>query len=79
MAFPGRRSIMEATAEAGRRASTVMAGVVLMLVAAAVLEGFGRQLVDNTPGRFAVGGFMLVFWLVYFFAFRRRPQGAAGA
>jgi len=79
MAFPGARSIMEATAEAGRRASTVMAGVVLMLVAAAVLEGFGRQLVDNTPGRFAVGGFMLVFWLVYFFAFRRRPQGAAGA
>lgn len=79
MAFPGKRSILEAAAEAGRRASTVMAGVVLMLVAAAILEGFGRQLIDNTPGRFAVGGFMLVFWLVYFFAFRRKPQGAAGA
>lgn len=79
MAFPGTRSIMQAAAEAGRRASTVMAGVVLMLVCAALLEGFGRQLVDQTPGRFAVGGFMLVFWLVYFFAFRRKPQGAAGA
>jgi uncharacterized membrane protein SpoIIM required for sporulation len=79
MAFPGKRSILEAAAEAGRRASTVMAGVVLMLVVAAILEGFGRQLVDNTPGRFAVGGFMLVFWLVYFYAFRRRPQGVTGA
>ncbi|MDB5725017.1 MAG: stage sporulation protein, partial [Novosphingobium sp.] len=79
MAFPGQRSILEAAAEAGRRASTVMAGVVLMLIVAAILEGFGRQLVDSTPGRFAVGGFMLVFWLVYFFAFRRKPQGATGA
>lgn len=79
MAFPGGRTVVQAAAEAGRRASTVMAGVVLMLVVAAILEGFGRQLVDHTPGRFAVGGFMLVFWLTYFFAFRRKPQGAAGA
>ena len=79
MAFPGDRSILDAAGEAGRRASTVMAGVVLMLVAAAILEGFGRQLIDNTPGRFAVGGFMLVFWLVYFFAFRRTTQGPSGA
>jgi uncharacterized membrane protein SpoIIM required for sporulation len=79
MVFPGKRSIMEAAAQAGRRASTVMAGVVLMLVVAAMLEGFARQLVDDTPGRFAVGGVMLGFWLVYFFAFRRNPQGAAGA
>lgn len=79
IAFPGDRSIMEAAAEAGRRASVVMTGVVLMLVIAAMLEGFARQLVDTTPGRFAVGGFMLMFWLVYFFAFQRRPQGASGA
>lgn len=79
IAFPGQRSIMTAAAEAGRRASVVMTGVVLMLVAAAMLEGFARQLVDTTPGRFAVGGFMLMFWLVYFFAFKRRPQGVSGA
>ena len=71
MAFPGTLSIMQSTALAGRRASLVMTGVVLMLVLAAILEGFARQLIDNTPGRFAVGGFMLVFWLVYFFVFRR--------
>jgi hypothetical protein len=47
-----------------------MTGVVLMLVVAALLEGFARQLVDQTPGRFAIGGFMLLLWCSYFFAFR---------
>ena len=49
-----------------------MAGVVLMLVCAAMLEGFARQLIVPTPARFAVGGSMLAFWLLYFFAFRRQ-------
>lgn len=75
MAFPGDRGVMQAAAEAGQRAAQVMAGVVLMMVVAALLEGFARQLVDSTPGRFVVGGFMLAFWLAYFFAFRRAPQG----
>ena len=75
MAFPGERGVMQAAAEAGQRAAQVMAGVVLMMVVAALLEGFARQLVDSTPGRFVVGGFMLAFWLAYFFAFRRAPQG----
>ena len=76
MAFPGPRSVLQAAAEAGQRASQVMTGVVLMLVIAAMLEGFARQLVDNTPGRFAIGGFMLAFWCAYFFGFRRQPQGS---
>ncbi len=76
MAFPGERSIMQAAAEAGQRAAVVMAGVVLMLVIAGMLEGLGRQLIDHTPGRFIVGGSMLALWLVYFFAFRRVPQGS---
>jgi uncharacterized membrane protein SpoIIM required for sporulation len=78
MAFPGDRPVMQAAAEAGRRASQVMVGVVLMLVVAAMLEGFARQLIDNTPGRFAVGGAMLLFWLTYFFAIRL-PAGEAAA
>jgi uncharacterized membrane protein SpoIIM required for sporulation len=77
MAFPGERSILEAAAQAGRRASQVMMGVVLMLVVAAILEGFGRQLINNTPGRLSVGGFMLLFWVTYFFAFRRQVDGTA--
>jgi uncharacterized membrane protein SpoIIM required for sporulation len=71
MAFPGNASVLDAAAAAGRRTAQVMTGVVLMLIIAAVLEGFARQLVDNTPARFTVGGFMLVFWIGYFFAFRR--------
>ena len=50
--------------------------VLLMLVVAAILEGFARQLINETAGRFAVGGFMLLFWLTYFFAFRRDANGA---
>jgi uncharacterized membrane protein SpoIIM required for sporulation len=77
MAFPGDRPVTQAAAEAGTRAAQVMAGVVLMLVVAAILEGFARQLINETPGRFTVGGFMLLFWLAYFFAFRRDAQGGS--
>ena len=62
--------MLVAAAEAGRRAATVMTGVVLMLILAALLEGFARQLVDHTFGRLAIGGFMLALWCAYFFAFR---------
>lgn len=77
MAFPGTRSVVDAAAAAGRRASQVMAGVVLMMVFAAFLEAFARQLIDQTSGRLIVGLFMLAFWLAYFFAFR--GAGAVGA
>jgi uncharacterized membrane protein SpoIIM required for sporulation len=76
MAFPGERSILQAAAEAGRRASQVMVGVVLMLIVAAGLEGLGRQLINNTPGRLGVGAFMLFFWVSYFFLYRFEDDGA---
>jgi uncharacterized membrane protein SpoIIM required for sporulation len=72
MAFPGDQSLLAAAAAAGQRAAQVMAGVVLMLVIAAVLEGFARQLVTDIQQRFLIGGAMLVFWLAYFFGFGRR-------
>ena len=55
--------------------SSLVLGCVLMLVVAAMLEGYGRQLVGETASRFVIGGFMLAFWLAYFFAFRRRGAG----
>ena len=76
MAFPGERSVLDAAAAAGQRTATVMAGVVLMLVAAGLLEGLGRQLIDNTAARLAVGYGMLAFWLAYFFLLRRVPPGS---
>lgn len=74
MAFPGNLAVLDAAAAAGRRSAQVMTGVVLMLVIAALLEGFARQLVDSTLSRLSVGGVMLVLWIGYFFAFRRRAQ-----
>ena len=77
VAFPGTRSHLKAASDAGKRAALVMVGVIFMLICAGLLEGFARQLVDNTAGRFAVGGGMLLLWLIYFFGFgrdRRRPE-----
>ena len=76
MAFPGPRSVLDAAAAAGQRTATVMAGVVLMLVVAGMLEGLGRQLIDSTTARLVVGYGMLTFWLAYFFLLRRVPAGS---
>jgi|TARA_R110002049_G_scaffold2521_7_gene18437 uncharacterized membrane protein SpoIIM required for sporulation len=76
IAFPGARSHLKAASDAGKRAALVMAGVIIMLICAGLLEGFARQLIDNTAGRFGVGGGMLLLWLIYFIGFgrdRRRP------
>ncbi len=74
MAFPGNQPVLDAAAEAGRRGAVVMVGVVIMMIIAAILEAFPRQLVDGTGSRFLIGGTMLVFWLAYFFLYRpRRP------
>ena len=37
-----------------------------MLVCAGLLEGYGRQLIDDPAARAAIGGAMLLFWLAYF-------------
>ncbi len=67
VAFPGRLSRLDGMAAAGRQAGTVMAGVVVMLFVAALLEGFVRQLVTIDWERFLIGGAMLALWLVYFY------------
>jgi uncharacterized membrane protein SpoIIM required for sporulation len=71
VAFPGERSRVDAASEAGRRAATAMAGVVVMLFVAGLLEGFARQLVQVDLARYAIAGAMLVAWLAYFYWPRR--------
>ena len=73
VAFPGERTRVDAAAEAGRRAATAMAGVVIMLLVAGLLEGFARQLVQVDLVRYAVAGTMLAIWLAYFY-WPRRPR-----
>lgn len=72
--FPGDRSRPSAMAQAGRQASTVMAGVVVMLFVAGLLEGFARQLVQDTATRYLVALGSAVIWGVYFYAPRPRSR-----
>lgn len=78
MAFPGTRPVLTAASEAGRRSALVMTGVVLMMVVAAMLEAFPRQLVGGTFDRLLIGGTLLSLWLAYFFAYRPRRRGDEG-
>jgi uncharacterized membrane protein SpoIIM required for sporulation len=73
--FPGEDSRLAAATRSGKTAAAVMVGVILMLMVAAILEGFGRQLVQNDGARFAVGGIMLALWLLYFYLPRGRANG----
>ncbi|MFL6863539.1 MAG: stage II sporulation protein M [Allosphingosinicella sp.] len=73
IAFPGTRSRTASAVEAGRSAAVAMAGAVIMLAVAGVLEGIGRQTVTSDGARYAIGGAMLAGWLLYFYLPRRRP------
>ena len=48
-----------------------MAGVVVMLLVAGLLEGFARQLIQLDLVRYAIAGLMLAGWLAYFYWPRR--------
>jgi len=72
VAFPGAHSRMAAATRAGRTAGTAMVGVVIMLAVAGLLEGVGRQTINSDGVRFAIGGGMLLFWLVFYYGPRLR-------
>jgi uncharacterized membrane protein SpoIIM required for sporulation len=72
IAFPGRDSRTEAAVKAGRSAAIAMAGAVVMLAVAGLLEGIGRQTITDDTTRYLIGGAMLAAWLLYFYLPRRR-------
>lgn len=72
VAFPGQNSRMESMRAAGQKAAMVIIGAVIMLFIAALLEGFGRQLINTDSVRYMIAGSTLVFWLGYFYLPRRR-------
>ena len=74
VAFPGARARVDALADAGRHAATVMAGVVVMLFVAGLLEGFARQLVQQDLARYAIAGGSALVWGLYFYWPRRREH-----
>lgn len=75
VAFPGDRSRLAAATAAGRQAATAMAGVVLMLLVAGLLEGYGRQLITSDVQRYAIAATMLALWMGYFYLPKGRPHG----
>ena len=77
VAFPGEQSRIDAAADAGRSAAPVIAGVVLMLIVAGLLEGFARQLITNDLIRYAVAFSTLIIWTGYFYLPRRPATDSA--
>ena len=75
VAFPGRRDRLDAAVKAGKVAGTAMAGVVVMLLLAGLLEGIGRETITSDAARFAIAGSMLAFWILYFYLWPARRRG----
>jgi uncharacterized membrane protein SpoIIM required for sporulation len=71
LAFPGDRSRLAAMAQAGRQSATLMAGVVVMLFCAGLLEGVGRQVIQNDLVRYGIALVTLVLWPAYLYLPRR--------
>jgi uncharacterized membrane protein SpoIIM required for sporulation len=77
IAFPGRDTRTESAVRAGRSAALAMAGTVLMLAVAGLLEGIGRQTVVDDTARYLIGSAMLAGWLTYFYLPRREDDALA--
>lgn len=75
LAFPGDLSRPAAMAQAGRQAATLMGGVVVMLFCAGILEGVGRQMIQNDLVRYGIGLATLVAWPAYLYL----PRAARSA
>ncbi|MDR3279730.1 MAG: stage II sporulation protein M [Synergistaceae bacterium] len=76
--FPGTKARLDSLSTDGRRASGVAAGAVALFLVAGILEGGFRQLISNTPGRFAFAAVSAVIWICYFSLKGRRSENAKG-
>ncbi|MEP0963886.1 MAG: stage II sporulation protein M [Roseobacter sp.] len=64
--FPGQHSRKDALGLAGKDAVKLACVAALMLVVAAFLEGFARQLVQDTTMRYTIGWGVGLLWLAWF-------------
>jgi uncharacterized membrane protein SpoIIM required for sporulation len=79
IAFPGLDTRTESAVRAGRSAALAMAGTVVMLAVAGLLEGVGRQTIVDDTSRYLIGAVMLAGWLAYFYMPRRKRDALAVA
>ncbi len=78
LAFPGEKTRLDSLATEGRKSATLMAGVLVMLFCAGILEGVGRQLIQSTEIRYAIGAVSGVVWLTFLYLPRRAVGSATG-
>jgi len=64
--LPGRHGRLAAIAVRGREGALVVLGAVGMLIIAALIEGFFRQLVSDMTARYAMAAATGLLWLLYF-------------
>lgn len=72
IAFPGQQTRLNSARSAGRQAATIAMGCVIMLIIAALLEGFARQLIGSDLLRYIIAAISFIFWMVMFYVPRRR-------
>jgi uncharacterized membrane protein SpoIIM required for sporulation len=72
--FPGQYTRTEALRRAGHDAAKLAILAAFMLVIAALLEGFARQLITDIQSRIVIGWSIGALWLVYFMFAGRRPS-----
>lgn len=72
VAFPGRKTRLASARDAGQSAATMAMGCVIMLIIAAILESYGRQLINSDALRYSVAGLTGLIWFGYFYLPRRR-------
>ena len=63
---------MESAVEAGKLSATAMAGTVIMLAIAGLLEGIGRQTITDDVSRYLIGSLMILGWVIYFYLWPAR-------
>ena len=71
-AFPGSKGRLASARDKGQSAALLAIGTVIMLFIAALLEGFGRQLINTDWVRYVIAGTSLILWLSYFYLPRRQ-------
>lgn len=72
--FPGQMTRRDALRAAGRDAVKLALLAAFMLVIAAILEGFFRQIVQDAETRIAIGWGMGAFWILYWTLAGRGPE-----
>ncbi len=77
--MPGETTRREALRLRGRDAVKLIILAGVMLLVAAVIEGFLRQTVQSPEARLAIGWGLGLGWLAYFVLAGRAPQGGSGA